>query len=222
MTERLAVESGQNQRAAVYDTPGVLCRFQRRRMVVDRCGLCRVVISDEHPHLIELSSRDIICSCQACELISREDPEMGCLRIPDRILYLTNFQLSNALWESLLIPNGIAFFVYHSARKKVIALYPGPAGAVEALLTPASWKELVTDNPVLRGMEADTEALLVNRVGPIREYYLVSINQCYWLGETVRQNWRGLSGGKEVWDAVRNFFVSLRETARRVGNTGNA
>jgi len=191
-------------------------------MVVERCGLCRVIISDEHPHLIELSSRDVVCSCQACGLMSREDPGMGYRRIPDRILYLKNFQLSDALWESLLIPNGIAFFVYHSARNQVIALYPSPAGAVEAMLTPASWKGLVWDNPLLRGMEADTEALLVNRVGPMREHYLVSINQCYCLGETVRQNWRGLSGGKEVWDAVREFFVSLREMAQRVGDTGNS
>jgi len=200
----------------------MLCRFRRPKLVVERCGLCDVLISDEHPHLIEVASRDIVCSCQSCALISSERPNTGYRRIPERTLSLVNFQLSDAFWDSLLIPNGLAFFVYNGVRGKVIGLYPGPSGVAEALLTPASWKELVANNPVLRGLEPDTEALLVNRIGPTRESYLVSMNQCSRLGEIVRQNWRGLSGGNEVWDEVKKFFVSLRDAAQRVGANGNA
>jgi hypothetical protein len=147
---------------------------------------------------------------------------MGYRPIPDRILLLSTFQLSDAIWGSLLIPNDIAFFFNNSLRRRVIVLYPGPAGATESLLTSASWKEMLDHNPVLQRMEFDTQALLVNRVGETREHYLVPIDQCYRLGEIVRQNWRGLAGGTDVCKEVRKFFAILRDKAQRVGKAGNA
>ena len=223
MAEQPASESGQGQRTAVYDTPGVLCRFTRPRMVIERCGLCRVVVSDEHTHLIELANREIVCSCGSCAvLFGQGAPDPDYRRIPDRILYLSEFQLSDAIWESLLIPNGVAFFVNNSQRRSVIVLYPGPTGPTESLLTPASWKEMLDQNPVLQRMEPDTEALLVNRMGRRKEEYLVPIDQCYRLGEIVRQNWRGLAGGTEVCDAVNKFLVTLKDKATLAGEAGQA
>jgi hypothetical protein len=43
-------------------------------------------------------------------------------------------------------------------------------------------------------MEADVEALLVNRVDGAREYFLAPIDACFELVGTIRVPWRGLSG----------------------------
>jgi hypothetical protein len=59
-------------------------------------------------------------------------------------------------------------------------------------------------------MEPDVEALLVNRVGSTHEYFLVPIDECYRLVGLIRANWRGLSGGTEVWKEMKDFFDGLK------------
>jgi hypothetical protein len=73
----------------------------------------------------------------------------------------------------------------------------------------------VAENPVLREMQADVEALLVNRVGHSRgfsnpEYYLTPIDECFKLVGLIRSKWHGLSGGAEVWREVGDFFAELK------------
>jgi len=132
-------------------------------------------------------------------------------RVPRRARFLADFQMSDLQWESLLVPISMAFFFFSTPAGKVVALYPSPAGATESLLTLDSWEEIVSGNPVLAGMEADVEALLVNRVGMTREYYLAPIDECYKLVGLIRAHWRGLSGGSEVWTEINNFFIALRK-----------
>jgi hypothetical protein len=100
---------------------------------------------------------------------------------------------------------------------RVVPLYPSPAGATESLLGLEAWHELEEANPVLREMEPDVEALLVNRVGSTRDYYLVPIDRCYELVGLIRSGWRGLSGGTEVWKLVDGFFKDIEARAKRVG-----
>ena len=90
-------------------------------------------------------------------------------------------------------------------------MYPSPAGAMESLLPLESWKELVEANQVLEGIEPDVQALLVNRVGTAREYFIVPIDTCYELIGLIRTHWRGLSGGETVWREIREFFARLAE-----------
>jgi hypothetical protein len=68
-------------------------------------------------------------------------------------------------------------------------------------------------NPVLRELKPDVEALLVNRMGELREYYRVPIDECYRLVGLIRGHWRGLSGGAEVWREIGRFFRELNEKA---------
>ena len=75
-------------------------------------------------------------------------------------------------------------------------------------------------NPALQTMESDVEALLVNRVGAEAEYFKVPIDECYRLVGLIRKNWKGLSGGTEVWTQIQNFFSTLK--AQRVGSQGDA
>lgn len=94
------------------------------------------------------------------------------------------------------------------------AMYPSPAGATESLLPLTAWSTLVADNPVLGQLESDVEALLVNRVGESREYFLAPIDACYELVGLIRMHWRGLSGGEAVWQEISRFFSRLKAQAR--------
>jgi len=42
----------------------------------------------------------------------------------------------------------------------------------------------------------------------------VPIDKCYELVGLIRTNWRGLSGGSEVWEAIGQYFAKLKEQAR--------
>ena len=45
------------------------------------------------------------------------------------------------------------------------------------------------------------------------EYYIAPIDECYRLVGLIRANWRGLSGGSEVWAEIGRFFSDLRSHA---------
>ena len=122
--------------------------------------------------------------------------------------------MTDAEWESLLIPIGLAFFVNRSPDARTLAFYPGPAGCTESLLSLDAWKEIAARNPSLQEMEPDTEALLVNRMGGAREHYLVPLDRCYQLVGLIRLHWRGLSGGEDAWREIRQFFTALQEAGR--------
>jgi hypothetical protein len=180
--------------------------------------MCSVELSTDHQHLIEPQTRQMICACQACAILfSGQSETLKYRRVPRRTRYLSTFQLTDAQWDSLMIPIGMAFFFHSTAAGKVIALYPSPAGATESLLDLEAWDEIVQDNPVLKEMEKDTEALLVNRVKGEREYYIVPIDECYKLVGLIRAYWHGLSGGTEVWEEIGKFFADLKDKAKGKG-----
>lgn len=190
-----------------------LRRFVRPRAVVERCELCSTELPPNHEHLVEPQTRQMLCACQACSILFSGQAETKYRRIPRRVRYLSSFQLTDSQWDSLLIPIGMAFFFHSTPAAKTLALYPSPAGATESLLDLESWDEIVRDNPVLQEMEADTEALLVNRVGAAREYYLVPVDECYKLVGLIRAYWHGLSGGTAVWEEIGKFFAELNDKA---------
>ncbi len=192
-------------------------RFVRDDDPAQQCELCSAWISDSHQHLIQVSERRLVCCCQACALLFGHRDTAKYRTIPQRREYLSDFRISDAQWDALLIPINVAFFVKSSSRPGVIALYPSPAGATESQLDLDAWEELEADNPLLRQLEADTEALLVNRVEDAREYYRVSIDHCYELVGLIRAGWRGISGGSRVWEAIRQFFDALKTQQSRDG-----
>ena len=55
---------------------------------------------------------------------------------------------------------------------------------------------------MLGELEPDVEALLVNRARGAREHWLVPIDDCYSLVGLIRTRWRGLTGGREVWEQI--------------------
>ena len=113
-----------------------------------------------------------------------------------------------------MIPISLAFFSYSTAHDasggKITALYPSPAGAAESALRLEAWREIADANPELQNLAPDVEALLVNRVGATREYFIAPIDECYRLVGLIRMHWRGLSGGAAVWGEIGRFFDDLR------------
>jgi hypothetical protein len=187
----------------------------RARSSVERCDLCSVELTADHQHLIEVASRKLICACQACAILFSDQGDRKYRRVPQRYRRLADFHLSDAQWDSLLIPINLAFFFHSTTVDKVVTFYPSPAGAMESLLALESWEEIVLANPILKEMEPDVEALLVKRISQASEpgaaeYYLVPIDECYKLVGLIRLQWRGLSGGKEVWEEIERFFAALK------------
>jgi hypothetical protein len=206
---------------------GVLRKFARReRRPVERCELCSLELLADHPHLLELARRRLVCTCEACAILF-SGQGVKFKRVPRRVAVLSDFTLSDAEWDGLMIPINMAFFFKNSVENRVIAMYPSPAGATESLLALESWTDIAARNSLLMGMEADVEALLVNRLGYSRghsapEYYLLPIDECYKLVGLIRMHWKGLSGGMEVWEKLGQFFRDLKARAVEIAMPSEA
>jgi hypothetical protein len=176
---------------------------------VEHCEICNAAIASEHPHLVDIVGRRLLCACRSCAASASRSS--GPVRLPPRrVRAFPDFSITDAEWDSLQIPIDMAFIFHSSPEGRSIALYPGPAGATESLLGLGTWSQLVAANPALGAMQPDVEALLVNRTRGSREYFQVPIDRCYALVGTIRRQWRGLSGGTEVWEAIGGFFARLR------------
>lgn len=210
---------------------GVLRQFTRARSAksraVEHCELCSAGLSHEHPHLVEVASRQILCTCDACAMLFDGLERSRYKRVPRSAQYLSDFEMTDGQWESLRIPINLAFLFRSSLEDRVVALYPSPAGAVESLLSLDAWAEIAEANPALHRLKPDVEALLVNRVGQAHgigqaQYYIAPIDACYKLVGLIRSNWKGLSGGTEVWTEVGRFFAELRSRSEVVGGGPHA
>jgi len=187
-----------------------------RESAQERCELCGVPIADRHRHLMNLDDRELMCACQACTILfGSKAASAGHYRlVPDRRLRLPGFELSDLTWEELRLPVELAFFFRSSREERVMAYYPSPMGPTESQLRLEAWRELEEANPVLGTLEPDVEALLVNRARGAREYLVVPIDDCYALVGLIRTGWRGLTGGKEVWERIGSFFDDLNRRAK--------
>ncbi|MGB0125243.1 MAG: DUF5947 family protein [Silvibacterium sp.] len=204
-----------------------LRQFARSRPPAERCELCSAALAHEHSHLVEIASRQIVCACEACATLFDGMAGGKYRRVSRWAQFLAGFRMTDAQWENLLIPINMAFFFRSSVEGRIVTLYPSPAGAVESLLPLDAWSEIVQENTALSQLQPDIEALLVNRVGHAHdlseaEYYIAPIDECYRLVGLIRANWKGLSGGSEVWVEIGRFFSELRSRADVVSGEAHA
>jgi hypothetical protein len=212
------------------EMPAFLRQLARRRPAAEgeeRCELCSAPLAPAHQHLLDPKKRQIVCACDGCVILFCGQTGAHYLRVPRRIQRLVGFQMSDLQWEALMLPINLAFFYRDSAARRMLAMYPSPAGATESLLSLESWEEIAAQNRALQRMEPDVEALLVNRIGLTREgesagYFVVPIDECYRLVGLIRLHWRGLSGGPEVWNEIQQFFDDLRSRSVDVEETSHA
>jgi hypothetical protein len=211
------------QRDGAFTT---LRQFARKRPRVECCEICGQQLALNHQHLLETQSRKLVCACDACAVLFSSQSATKYKRVPRRVLFLREFQMTDGQWDSLMIPIEMAFFFNSTPQGKIGAFYPSPAGATESLLSLDTWNDIVQTNPILEKIEPSVEALLVNRVGATRgvsaEHYIVPIDECYKLVGLIRIHWHGLSGGTEVWREVGNFFAELKQKAGLHNGESNA
>ncbi len=102
----------------------------------EHCELCNAPIPSQHRHLLELSTRELMCACRPCSLLfDRGGAGNGRYKlVPERRLRLEDFAMSDLAWEELRIPVDMAFLFHSSAEGKVVAYYPGPMGPTESQL----------------------------------------------------------------------------------------
>jgi hypothetical protein len=181
--------------------------------------MCSTPIGEEHSHVVNVASRNILCVCRPCYLLfTREGAAQGKYRaVPDRYISDPSFLLTEDQWDRLQIPVRMAFFFFNSALGRHVAFYPGPAGATESLLKLEAWDELVAANPLIQHLQADVEALLVSgrREGSF-DIFLVPINACYELVGRVTMHWKGFDGGQKAWEEIDRLFAEVRSRSEQI------
>jgi Family of unknown function (DUF5947) len=211
-------------RAGEATAPEALARLMRQRQGPpgERCEMCGAVIPEEHSHVVNVESRNLMCTCRPCYLLfTPEGAGQGKYRaVPDRYLYDPSFKLTDRQWDAVQIPVRMAFFFYNSSLEKVVAFYPSPAGATESLLSLETWDDIIEANPLFSTLVPDVEALLIYRSDEGFECYLAPIDACYELVGLVKLHWKGFDGGREAWRAIDSFFSGLRDRSSATSGQG--
>ena len=183
----------------------------------ERCDFCAKPIGETHSHLVDLQDRRLMCACRPCYLVFLPSgAAKGRYKtVPERYVHLEDLELSDAAWDQLQIPIGLAFFFYNSPESKTLCFYPGPAGAMESQLPLDAWSGIAALDPRLAGLQSDVEAFLVRRErGHEPAYFIVPIDVCYQLVGLIRLSWKGFDGGEEARTKIDAFFEDLHERSR--------
>ena len=138
---------------------------------------------------------------------------------PDRYLSDLDGRLTQAQWDALQVPIGMVFFFHNSVLGRVVAQYPGPAGATESLLDLEAWEDIVETNRLAASLTPDVEALIVRRDRGHDDCFLVPIDACYELVGMLRLHWTGFDGGPEARADIDSFFDVVRSRSSPVGAT---
>ena len=177
----------------------------------ERCDFCALPVGPQHSHLIDLKARRIMCGCRPCALTFEPD---GAARgrfklVPERFARARDLALDDALWDSLQIPIGLAFFFHNSTDGKFAGFYPGPAGATESQLPLDAWQSIAEHHPVLSTLRADVEAILLRRLPGSTDCFIVPIDAAYELVGLIRTTWRGFDGGDHAKSRIAAFFDGI-------------
>ncbi len=183
----------------------------------ERCEMCGAPVADQHSHVVNIGSRSLLCACRACYLLfTHDDAALAYRAVPDR--YWSFPDLAAPVWDELELPVGTAFLFVNSALDRVVAFYPGPAGATESELSLQAWERVVVAVPGLSTLKPDVEALLVHspdqRADHLVEAFLVPIDVCYELVGHLRMLWRGFDGGQDVRRRLEELFTTVRAKSR--------
>ena len=188
--------------------------------------MCAEAIADEHQHVVNLESRVLMCTCRGCYLLfTAEQAEMRYRAVPDRYVSFPDFSFGASEWDDLQIPVGLAFLFRNSVQERVVAFYPGPAGATESELPLDAWQRIMDTNPELGLLRPDVEALLLRGSDHEHERYschVVPIDACYELVGRLRSLWRGFDGGQQARAAIDEFFAMVEKRSRPAPRAAHA
>ncbi|MUL80313.1 MULTISPECIES: DUF5947 family protein [unclassified Mycolicibacterium] len=181
----------------------------------ESCEMCAEPITEPHQHVVNVAGRQLMCVCRGCYLLFTDShAQLRYRAVGDRYLRFADFALGRRVWEAMQIPVGLAFFFRNSALGRVVAFYPGPAGATESELPLDAWATVRGADPRVDLIAEDTEALLVRILDDDTRppaCYVVPIDACYEFVGRLRMLWRGFDGGSDVHNYVDEFFGSLAD-----------
>jgi hypothetical protein len=192
----------------------------------ERCEMCAEAIADEHQHVVNVEGRQLMCVCRGCYLLFTDtQAELHYRAVPDRYLAFDDFALDRRHWEALQIPVGLAFFFRNSALDRMVAFYPGPAGATESELDLDAWNDIRTADPRVDMLADDTEAVLVrvpDDETATPQSYLLPIDTCYEFVGRLRMLWHGFDGGQQVREFIDEFFDLMDTRSEFVAKADSA
>jgi hypothetical protein len=201
-----------------YDVLSRITSGRAPEPVGERCEMCSEAISDEHRHVVNLAGRQLMCVCRGCYLLFTEaGAELRYRSVPDRYLAFGDFAVDQRTWDTLQIPVGMAFFFRNSSLDRMVAFYPGPAGATESELDLAAWQSVTDADPRVALPADDVEALLMRCIDSGVQCFLVPIDTCYEFVGGLRLVWRGyqsLHGGPDVQAFIDGFFDQIAARAQ--------
>ena len=184
----------------------------------ERCELCSAGLAHEHPHLVELASRQIVCACDACATALRRNGGREITSAsPARAQLLTDFRDDRrAMGESADSHQHGVLLPFQPGESSGHALsQPGRRGRVAASARCVE-RDREEESLALAQLQPDIEALLVNRVGHAHgssraEYYIAPIDECYRLVGLIRMptgkgspEARGLGGDRAFFSELRS------------------
>src|SRR6201991_5387982 len=84
--------------------------------VEEVCELCATPVPPQHPHLVHVAERRMLCACGPCGFLFDNPGAAGgsYRRVPDRYLVDPGFRVTDTQWDALAIPVSIAFFLPHT------------------------------------------------------------------------------------------------------------
>lgn len=175
-----------------------------------RCEVCGDAIGPAHRHVVDRIERRLLCACTGCVLAFDGEQPARFRTVPDRARAQAIDLFSDADFDALGIPVGLAFFFRSSSLGRWVAAFPSIAGATEAELPDEAWAAIEARSERVRRMASDVEALLVRRHRDARyDGFIVPVDVCYELTGLLRQKWRGIDGGDEARAALDELFASL-------------
>ncbi|MFR9750367.1 DUF5947 family protein [Nocardia sp. 004] len=187
----------------------------------ERCEMCAVPLAEPHQHVVNTEQRQLMCVCRSCYLLfADQNAALRYRAVPDRYLVFPEFTISQAEWDAMEIPVGLAFFFRNSALGRTVAFYPGPAGATESELPIPQWNSVLLRHPELDVLVPDVEALLIRvpeRGTPRATCLLLPIDACYEFVGRMRLLWRGFDGGQQVRRYLEEFFAAAAARAQPGG-----
>jgi hypothetical protein len=209
---------------AAAEPAAVLDRIHAARAATaqpeETCEMCATGIAADHGHVADLEQSSLLCACRACYLLFEHSQAGGgrYRAVPDRYLQDRARPMTEADWDDLEIPVGLAFFMRSSrGGNQVNGFYPSPAGPTECRLDLGAWRRIAQAHPLLDAIEPDVEAALITRTDGGIEHFLVPIDACYELAGRMRLLWKGFDGGTEARQSIAEFLDDVRARATEFG-----
>jgi hypothetical protein len=185
-----------------------LRRFTRAEPAADaRCDLCNAAIGSEHPHLLEVAARRLVCACPGCALLFPGHEGARYRSVVTTLEPLTDVRLAESDWGELGVPVRFVFLCASRTHERIYATYPNPGGAAESELPRETWSSLVQRYPRLSEIEPDVAGVFLDGLTEDEPAYELSID--------VFQNLMGqiaVSGGspRAAWRIVKERFTSAK------------